>query len=82
MMSGRLLLLTEGDKFKALRLRRGLRERECARRIGISRGTLRAMESSSHVSLRPVMLAARFFGVPPTTLAREVGGLAEMSGVT
>jgi transcriptional regulator with XRE-family HTH domain len=80
-MSGRLLLLTEGDKFKALRLRRGLTERECAGLIGISRSTLRSLESSTHVSLRPVMLAAEFFGVPPTTLAREVGGLAELTGV-
>jgi transcriptional regulator with XRE-family HTH domain len=79
-MSGRLLLLTEGGKFKALRLRRGLSERECAGLIGISRSTLRAMESSSHVSLRPVMVASEFFGVPPTTLAREIGGLAERSG--
>jgi transcriptional regulator with XRE-family HTH domain len=79
-MSGRLLLLPEGEKIKALRLARGFSERECSRLAGISRETLRSMEASNHATKRSVLAIAVLLGVDLPAIARFKGELAEISG--
>jgi transcriptional regulator with XRE-family HTH domain len=79
-MSGRLLLLPEGEKIKALRLARGFSERECSRLAGISRETLRSMEDSNHATKKSVAAIAALFGTQINELATFKGRMAEISG--
>lgn len=80
--TGRLVLLADGDKIQAKRLKSGLSERDLASLAGICRETLRSMEASNHVQRSSILAVAQALNVNPFSLATEEGGLSEIAGAT
>lgn len=80
MKTGRLVLLADGDKIQAERLKHGFSERKLASLAGICRETLRSMEASNHVQRSSILAVAEALKVNPFDLATEEGRLAEIAG--